>query len=59
MPCITGKVRYRDKLGAMLGIASVDRKAGKGDARRDETRIYRCPHCNGYHLTSQTKRRSA
>lgn len=52
------KVRYRDEIGAKIALASTraasDRKAEAGEKRR-ENRVYRCPKCKGYHLTSQTK----
>lgn len=48
--CSTGKVRYRDKLGARIALARTWGRA------RDESRIYRCEFCHGWHLTSQPKR---
>jgi hypothetical protein len=39
------KVRYRDRLAALIALSRV---------RRDgEHRAYRCLHCRGWHLTSQ------
>lgn len=45
------KVRYRDRVAALLALAST----GRADQRRDknEKRAYRCPRCNGWHLTSR------
>jgi hypothetical protein len=50
----TGKRRYQDRLDAMIALASA--QASKHSARRDEKRIYHCPHCGGWHLTAQEKR---
>lgn len=49
----TGKVRFRDKLDAeiFLSIAT-----SKNSNRRQETRVYFCKHCSGYHVTSQSMR---
>jgi hypothetical protein len=44
---VTGKHRYRDKAHA---LESAVRQA----ARR--LRIYRCPWCSGYHLTTKDHR---
>jgi hypothetical protein len=48
--CPSRKVRYRDKLGAQIALASTHRARS---SRRDEVRVYRCPRCNGWHLTSR------
>ena len=45
--CSTGKVRYRDRLAALIVLATL-RHRGKG-----QRRVYRCPSCNGWHHTSQ------
>lgn len=45
--CPSGKIRYPNKLGAKIAVASLERH-GKG------RRIYKCPDCFGWHLTSQT-----
>jgi Transcription factor zinc-finger len=44
-----GKVRYRDRLGALIALSSTQRSV---KARRDGVRVYRCPKCHGWHLTS-------
>jgi hypothetical protein len=46
------KRRYRDRIAALLALASVQRKDG---SRRPKTeqRAYRCPDCHGWHLTSR------
>lgn len=50
MKCKTGKRRYRDRVGAMIALASTQR-AKSSD--REEKRVYRCGHCFGWHLTSK------
>jgi hypothetical protein len=46
------KRRYRDKIGAMLALASTG--SGKKTRRaKDEKRYYKCPDCFGWHLTSK------
>lgn len=51
--CLTGKWRYRDRIAVLLALATVDTTKPK----RREKRAYRCPHCRGWHLTSQRRRR--
>jgi hypothetical protein len=51
-----GKVRYRDKIAAKIALASAQHQDGSGRPKI-EKRIYRCPNCFGFHLTSQAKRR--
>lgn len=46
----TGKLRYRTEVDAMLALMSTGRRE---KTKRQERRQYRCPHCNGWHLTSQ------
>lgn len=48
--CSTHKVRYADELGALMGLASVQRWGG---TTHDECRVYECPMCEGWHTTSQ------
>ncbi|MCX4095308.1 hypothetical protein [Nocardia sp. alder85J] len=47
--CITGKVQYFTAADAELALAGIDHS----DPRRREQRVYRCPDCQGWHLTSQ------
>lgn len=47
------KHRYRDKLGAEIALSSTNAKRSKGN--RNECRIYRCPRCKGWHLTSSPR----
>lgn len=52
MKCaVTSKRRYRDEIGARLALAKTQSARAKGD--RFETRVYRCPACRGWHLTSK------
>ena len=46
----TGKIMYRDRIAAMLAMASC-RHARSG--ARQERRFYRCPFCHQLHLTKQ------
>ena len=46
----TGKISYRDKIAAMLAMASC-RHSSSG--ARQEQRFYRCPFCHNWHLTKQ------
>lgn len=54
--CPSGKVRYRDQIGAKFALAVINRRGGK---KRREQRAYRCPTCNGWHLTSRGTARPA
>lgn len=47
--CPTGKLRYRDRVAALLALGRID----DIDPRRGEKRAYRCPRCRGWHLTSR------
>lgn len=44
--CSTGKVQYRDRLAALLTLATMP-------GSRDEQRAYRCLDCQRWHLTSR------
>ena len=55
---VTGKVRWPDSRAAVevlhLAKNAAIRAAQDGiDSRRHEVRHYRCPHCQGFHTTSQ------
>lgn len=53
------KVRYPDKLGAKIALASTQASEAqhrKQVSRRAEVRAYRCPDCKGWHLTSRKER---
>lgn len=47
---VTGKVKF-DKKGAQTSANA------RWAWDRVELRIYPCPHCNGWHLTSQIRRK--
>jgi cytochrome c553 len=49
------KIRYRDRIAALLALASTAR--GRHNRRpKDEARAYACPECHGWHLTSRRSR---
>lgn len=50
--CPTRKVRYRDQAEVKVALNRTKAKGNLGDKRRREARFYRCPMCNGWHLTS-------
>ena len=52
------KIRYRTSAGAHFALWGIwiDRYL-RGRRNRHERRAYACPHCSGWHLTSQPKRR--
>jgi hypothetical protein len=55
-PCLTGKRRYTTRRDAKIALADILRRDRK---QRREQRIYRCPSCNDWHLTSQGTPRPA
>lgn len=48
--CKTGKARYKDELDAKIALASTQRSRTKS---HQESRVYKCPFCRGWHLTSK------
>lgn len=46
------KRRYRDFIAADLALAEVQAK-DRADRPKTEKRVYLCPNCNGWHLTSR------
>ena len=46
----TGKVRHKNADYAVKALARI---VGRHPGRDRECRYYQCPHCRGYHLTSQ------
>ena len=50
-PCT--KVKFRDRISALLALARMDHARDAGPA---PCRTYRCPHCRTWHLTSQPQR---
>jgi len=51
--CETGKLRFQSRLEAMIALADTGKDGASN--RRSEKSFYRCPHCFGWHLTSQQK----
>lgn len=49
------KTKYRDSIGAMMAAANIGAH-GRDINGKMPWRAYRCPDCNGWHLTSQAKR---
>jgi hypothetical protein len=56
--CRTGKVRYRDRVAALVALAQV-RRTDSPNRPKQEVRAYRCPLCRGWHLTARRGRRAA
>lgn len=54
-----GKVRYRNENDAINALSSLKSYQNKGEEKRQEKRIYECPKCSGWHLTSQDAFNSA
>lgn len=52
------KIRYRDRVGALLALANISYQDKPGRAVREQ-RPYRCPSCRGFHLTSQKRKESS
>jgi hypothetical protein len=50
--CPTGKVRYRDKVGALFAMSQARHKDSSGRAKLEQ-RAYFCSRCRGWHLTSR------
>jgi hypothetical protein len=46
------KVRYRDRIAALLALATV-RTQDKSHRAKVEARAYFCSSCRGWHLTSR------
>lgn len=53
------KVRYRTEIDAKIALSRAETTgARRSDEKRKEARAYRCPRCNGWHLTSQARRKA-
>lgn len=48
----SGKVRFRDEVAAKLAMAEINRL---GNSAKAISRVYRCPQCAGFHMTSKAK----
>ncbi len=56
--CPSGKIRYRDRRMAVDALHHAQNVGAlalelTGATSRNETRIYACPDCAGFHLTSR------
>ena len=49
---ICKKRKFKTKIDAMLALASA-RWNGQTHGNRNEVRVYHCPICNAWHLTSK------
>lgn len=47
------KKRYKDRLDALFALSQCRKQSSP--SCRQESRIYHCPHCGGFHLTSQKR----
>jgi hypothetical protein len=56
---VTGKVRYGRKIRALLAVVKIEEVGPKEMGGAIPKRAYRCPHCRGWHLTSQEQRSPA
>ncbi len=54
--CQTGKVIYGSRLSALFALVQIQRQ---DDPQHREKRVYRCPVCRRWHLTSQERRQHA
>lgn len=52
------KVRYRDRIAALLALAKV-RQQDKSHRAKIEARAYFCADCRAWHLTSRKRWRAA
>jgi hypothetical protein len=53
--CPSGKVRYVTEQYARAQLVGAIMSANRGNAKRHESRVYQCPLCHGFHLTSKRK----
>lgn len=51
-----GKIKYKDKIAAMMALISCLHARYRKNKKRNETRIYFCKECNAWHLTSNNKK---
>lgn len=58
--CPSGKLRYRDRVDALIALSRASEKASRyrhQHEKRRESRAYLCDRCKGWHLTSQPARK--
>lgn len=53
--CATRKRRYETEREARVELVGTIVSRNSGRTRRHETRVYSCPLCGGWHLTSLTE----
>lgn len=56
--CVSGKIRYHDKKQAVSYLHLIQNTRAlhlevQGETTRNEKRIYKCPDCQGFHLSSR------
>lgn len=54
--CRTGKMRFPDERTAARALRQARQNREAMHSGRVEKRYYRCPHCEGFHLTSRDYR---
>lgn len=57
----TGKQRFPTQLDAQLTMATIQsniKHRRKMKFREEPVRTYRCPHCGGFHLSSQSRNKN-
>jgi hypothetical protein len=52
--CPTTRVRYDDRIGALLTLATIQRKDATSRPAT-ECRAYHCSRCNGWHLSATVR----
>ena len=60
MKCSSGKVAYPDQISAMVGLTNIQyliRIHPHHSFRKYPVRVYQCPKCKHWHLTSKYDRR--
>ena len=53
---VTGKVRYSRKIRALLAVVKIEGVGPKEEGGAIPKRVYLCPYCLSYHMTSQEQR---
>ncbi|GAA0936004.1 hypothetical protein [Actinocorallia libanotica] len=53
------KARYRRKTGAILALSVLQHPSSRAQSPGGKVpcRVYKCPACSGWHLTSQPERK--
>lgn len=57
MACQSGKQRYATEAYARAQLVGAIMAANRGSKTRREIRVYHCPLCKGWHLTSKPERK--